>query len=343
MRVAAVRLRPFRLPLVRPWHSAAGTLTERQGWIMRLYTDDGRSGWGECAPLPEAGTESAEQAQNRLEPWIGSLKWRDVGETLDFIAGRGFDCPAARCALETALCDLASQQAELPLARWLDPAATRSVAVAAPPGAEEAAPAGFTVLKLKVGLRSPGEEARRVADLAARLAAGVRLRLDANGAWNEQQAAEFIAAVADLPVECLEEPLAGAEPAALARLQAAAPFPLAVDESLVRIGVERLLAAPPVRRLVLKLAAVGGPLAGYRLACRARDAGLQCVVTTALDSACGRLAALHLACAVAAPGDALAHGLATGAWMAADTGEAPQAQAGRMDRGDAPGLGFRES
>jgi L-alanine-DL-glutamate epimerase-like enolase superfamily enzyme len=64
---------------------------------------------------------------------------------------------------------------------------------------------------------------------------------------------------------------------------------------------------------------------------------MQCVVTSSIDSACGVLAAAHLAAAL---DNGLAHGLATSSWLTADTGTPPTITNGRLALPDTPGLGF---
>jgi L-alanine-DL-glutamate epimerase-like enolase superfamily enzyme len=138
-----------------------------------------------------------------------------------------------------------------------------------------------------------------------------------------------------LPVESLEEPLAEPTPARLARLQASTPIPLALDESLPAFGLEAILAAPPVRRLVLKPMVQGGLLPCLSAVRKAPE--LEWVVTTTVDSAAGTWAASHLAAAIGSP---LAQGLATAEWLARDLGRPPSLRSGRLRLAERPGLGF---
>lgn len=336
----------YRLPLLQPWVSASGGFAAREGWLIRLETDAGLTGYGDCAPLPHAGTENLESAGAWLAKWTGDLPGMSPRAALNRLAAAAAGTPAARCGFETALLDLLAQQAGLPLAHWLNPHSLSVVKVNAMIGrldrqaierALAAAKAGFSVLKLKVGLASPKEELELLRDLAGGLPPGIFLRLDANCAWSRRDAEEFLGALSGLPVESVEDPLAKPDVPGLSRLQAVVSFPLAADESVLRIGADTLVDHRPVRRIILKPMALGGLLPALSLARRAREAGLGCVVTTTVDSAAGTLAALHLAAAVA---NDLAHGLATSAWLASDLGLAPQPIEGRMVLGKEPGLGF---
>lgn len=344
LRITASQLIPYRLPLRRPWRSVHGVFTHRSGWLVRLESDEGLTGFGDCAPLPEAGTETPERAQEQLQIRLPLLRGRDPQGALAELDGAGFHAPAARCALETALLDLLSQQAGVPLARWLNARAPLAVKANAALGAlddevsmraQGAVNAGFAVLKLKIGVAAPETELAALHRLAAGLPPGAVLRLDANGAWNRDQAQHFIEGLVGLPVESLEEPLAQPDIIGLRHLQSLAPFPLAVDESLGRLGADALLA---VRRLVLKPMVLGGVRPAYALARRAEAAGMECVVTTTVDSAVGVAAAAHLAAAL---GNDLAHGVATASWLSRDVGESPRLADGRVCLDNTmSGLGF---
>ena len=325
-----IRIHPYRLPLKRPWVAAAAILTERRGWLLEVIDENGIVGWGDCAPLPSAGT--AHQARCRA--------------ALERLAATGAvrleDPPEVRWAHETAVCDAEAQRRKLPLARMLG-ASTLEVPVNAALGALDdpcaeraraAATQGYRIGKIKVGIAPIDVELTRLRQVAA--ASELRLRLDANRAWPLAAARRFVAAGAGLPIDGLEEPLADADPALLAGLQAAARFPLAIDES-TRLLDTQFFRHPPVRRLVIKPARHGGLVASTELALHARASGLEVIVTSALESACGIATLTHLAAAVAPEA---VHGLATGDWLAGDAGLRPRIVDGRMRLPAGDGIGF---
>jgi o-succinylbenzoate synthase len=348
VQITGAALHAYRLPLRAAWTSAAGGFTVREGWLLRLSRADGHCGYGDCAPLPMSGTETPERAAAALQAYADQLIGRPTADALATLdAAAGSRTPAARCAVETALLDLLAQDAGRPLTDYLrGGTGARTVAVNAAlggllscdaPALTTARADGFDVVKLKVGSAPLAAEIAQLRAIAAQLPTGMRLRLDANRAWDAAQAEIFLAACADLPIEMFEEPLADPQPDTLRRLQARCAFPLALDESLATFDPALLFAAPPVRRLVLKPPRIGGLLPALALARRAAAAGLACVVTSSVDSACGVLAAAHLAAAL---DNGLAHGLATSVWLAADTGQTPRVAGGRLQLPDATGLGF---
>lgn len=339
MRIGNARVFRFALPLKAGWRSARGGFSERSGWLLFLESDEGLPGWSECAPLP------GEVMPPDPLWWHRELVGLDLARARDWL-GRPDLSPAARCALDVALADLMARQAGLPLARWLVPGADLAVPCNAAVGAlgestlERALKAvdeGFALLKLKVGLMGVAQELARLRELVNALPSGVQLRLDANRAWSEGQARRFIAGLEGWPIEMLEEPLASPDLELLGAMQRKTAIPLALDESLPGLGMERVMASRAVRRLILKPMQLGGLHACVEWARQAEEKGMACVVTTTLDSAAGTLAAAHLAAAL---GNGLRHGLATSSWLARDTGRAPAITGGVMRLADLPGLGF---
>lgn len=349
-RLDGLSLLPYRLPLRRPWQSARGLFTERTGWLVRAEST-GTFGYGDCAPLPEAGTETPSVASRVLELWRGELPGRRIEGALGCLLGaNGGDAPAAQWALECALLDLESRLAGVPLRCWVLGAKQAPmddrVPVNAPLGTcmdltpesiREAVRAGYRVLKLKLGCADPDDELGHLASLAGGLPPGVRLRLDANGAWEPPVAERAIRALNDLPVESLEEPLVRPEPVELARLQTLAAFPLALDESLPRILRGSQGGGLPVRRAVIKPAVIGGVSATLGLAERLRRLGVEVVLTGIVDGAPGLWATVQVAAAIGSP---LAQGLATWDWLAEDLGPPPIPRAGAIALPVAPGSGF---
>jgi o-succinylbenzoate synthase len=341
-----LEVRAYRLPLRRTWQSARGTLGSRAGWLV-CARGGGLAGYGDCAPLPAAGTETPERALAALSHWRQAAEGKPLEAALRLVSGDRTPCPAARFAVESALLDLAARREGLPLRHWLSPRPRDTVAVNGTLGTlgdltprmlRDGIAAGFRVLKVKVGLREPGEELQRLAELAPHLPAGAGFRLDANGAWTRADAVRMIDGLNALPVESLEEPLREPEATHLRRLQSMARFPLALDESLHRPGHGIELGAIPVRRIVLKPAVLGSVGLTLQMAEEAAGLGIQVVLTSLIESAAGIWTSLQLAAAVPST---LAHGLATSDWLKRDLGPAPAVVEGRIRLPREAGSGFQ--
>ena len=355
VRIHAARITPLRLPLREPLLTAHGAVTQREGALLELETQRGVRGCGEALPLPGFGLETPAEAGRTLEELARELLGRHAespAALLDASERTAPAAPAARAALDAAVHDLVSRAQGVSLAHWL---ASRegtkpharvpvSALVAAPDPQGAAAEArrssaqGFRTLKLKLGASEFELDLARVAAVREAVGAEVALRLDANGAWKEADTPRRLRELARFGIEFLEQPVAASEVEALARLRAAAPFPIAADEAVrSEADAEALLAARAADLLVLKPAAVGGLRAACRIAARARRAGVPVVVTSFLDSGLGRTAALHLAASL--PGAPRAAGLATGELLAEDLAASPPVLEGALALPQGPGLG----
>ncbi len=256
---------------------------------------------------------------------------------------------AVAFAVESAALDLLARRAGLTLRSLLSRDAASSVPVNAllvgkTPGevAESARGArreGFSAAKLKVGGRPLPDDIARVRAARDGLGRGSVLRLDANGAWSEEEAAQALEAFAPFEIEYVEQPLPPGDPPALARLRRRSPIPIAADEDVVSLeAVEALLRAGATDVVIVKPAVVGGLTAALAAAEAAAAHGVVPVVTSALDGGLAVAAAAQLAASL--PGHSVAHGLATVRLLVRDTAEPSLAVAdGRLDLPDTPGIG----
>jgi o-succinylbenzoate synthase len=304
-------------------------------------------GYGDCAPLPAAGTEDEAAAWAWLCAWRERALGRPLRSALQDLAEADVRSPTGQFAAECAMADVAAQLEGLPLARWLDPStdSARSVPVNAalgglvvltPEDLAASAAEGYRVFKVKVGVEALDVELDRLARLADALPPGGQFRLDVNGAWTLHQARRALTALDELPIEALEEPLRHPDLDALSLLQARVGFPLALDESLTR-GAWPDLSAVPVRRLVLKPAVLGGLRRTLAMARAAQAVGLEVVVTSLIETSAGLWPTLQLAAAVGSP---IPQGLATAGWLTQDLGEPPRPEAGAIAVSAVPGGGF---
>jgi len=323
MWIKNVRVVPCERALVHPWQTAQGSWTTRRGWEVVIENEDGLSGRGEAAPLPEAGTESFESGKLALTRVRDKLIARPVAPSLAGLATMEPACPAVRCAFETALIDLLAQGHDVRPARWLNDHAALYVKVNAAAGMvsnlsssrlSTLCAEGYRVIKVKVGVKSVEAELTRLKHLSAGRPPDFCWRLDANGAWTREQASAFLDGVKDLPIESVEEPLVRPNVKDWMGLQDAVPFALAQDESFHHVDL-----GAAVRRVVIKPMAAGGPLSAYGLGRSLQERGVDTIVTTTIDGPIATRAALITAQALD-PQQQWAHGLDTGGWFVDQTG-----------------------
>jgi L-alanine-DL-glutamate epimerase-like enolase superfamily enzyme len=349
VKLARLELEPVAWRLRAPLRTARGELAERAGVRLRASDTDGCRGLGEALPLPGSGTESLpqtcaalERAARRLEGASGELD-----ELLDALDALCPDEPAARCALDVALHDLAARRAEIRAANLLAPHPLHRLPVNALLGSldrravEDARRRGFTTLKFKLGAQPLERELEALSGLLRAEARGLRVRVDPNGAWTREQARAALAHPAVAALELVEQPVAAEDLDGLREL-ARGPVPLAADEALARAdGRAALIAGELAPIAVLKPMVLGGLRAAARLARAARPAGVRCLVTTTLDGPIASAAAAQLAAAVC--DGSLACGLAAAESIAADFPAWLEPRAGAIDLPALPGLGLGDS
>ncbi|WP_123534175.1 o-succinylbenzoate synthase [Halosimplex salinum] len=316
----------FTLPLRSPLSTAAGDIEERSGFVVR-YDHRGETGLGEATPLP-GWTESLEDCERGLER---ALEAGAGGEhSTGLLELDADEEPAARHGFATALLDADARADGVPLYRWFDDSRqVHRVPVNATVGdadrettverSEAAVGRGFDCLKLKVGARSVDEDADRVRAVREAVGDEVTLRLDANGAWSREEAERAIERVAPLDVAYVEQPLPVEDLSGLADLRGSG-VDVAADETFVEHSMADVFEAGAADVVILKPMVLGGPGNTHTLAMRAREEGIEPVVTTTVDAVVARTAAVHVAAAIP---DVVPCGLATADLLAEDLAPDP--------------------
>jgi len=334
------------LTLASPLETSYGTVRERELLLVALTGPDGVSGYGEAAPLESYDGVSTARVQNALERFAPALAESEGIDDAQVIEAcrRVEDLPQALAAIDLALWDRAGRREDKPVAALLSDDPCASVPVNATLSAldragvaEQAARAvreGFTCVKLKVGV---GDDAGRVA--ATRAAAGpqVALRLDANGAWDVEEAVRAIEALSPAGLELVEEPTHGLQAVRKVREQVAVR--VAIDETATEPGA---LAAGAADAVCLKISRCGGIAGLLAAAALVRTTGAEVYLSSTLDGPLGIAAAVHAAAALAsrgAGGGSIPHcGLATLGLFAGIENPLP-ARAGKIYVPTTAGLG----
>ncbi len=185
---------------------------------------------------------------------------------------------------------------------------------------------------VKVKVAEPGQtladDVARVAAVRERLGAEGRIRIDANGNWNVDEAEHAIHALTRFDLEYVEQPCETVDE--LFELRQRVKYmgiPIAADESVRKaadpLAVARAGAADV---LIVKVQPLGGVHAALAVA---SEAGLPVVVSSALDTAVGIGMGLQLAASL--PGLEFDCGLATSALFIDDVvDDRPLPENGRL-------------
>ncbi len=293
-RMWKIEHRAYRLPFRQAVRTAHGPWAEREGFLLRAEREvEGRRevAWGEAAPIPWFGSETVAEAGAALAGLEGRAE-----DLADALARVPSDCTSVRAGLAAALGTVGGARGAEGAVKSLALAGLLPAGRAALEAVEPRLELGFRVFKWKVGVLPAPDEWALLDDLLARLPAGARLRLDANGAWDRRTAEAWLARAAERPIEYVEQPIApearGAEDL-LRGLAEDYPVKLALDESVNGAGdVARWLAAEWRGVWVLKPALLGEP---EPVLARLAKEKADLVFGSALETAAGARAALRLA------------------------------------------------
>jgi L-Ala-D/L-Glu epimerase len=349
VRVRSAEVVPYALPFREPYVTARGTLRRREMVLLRLRDDEGREGLGEAVPLALRGGAGLETVVRELEA-LAETALLDPGGFAEDARAAVLSAPA-RCAVETALWDLAAHadREGLPF----DPdsgskgnldgeGAERVVRcnatlVAGEPAevaadAERWAAHGFGTFKLKLGT---GGDAGQVRAVREALGPEARIRVDANASWSVEEATAVLAKIEPYGIELVEQPVETLEQ--MAELAARTEIPLAADESVASVAEARRAAELGACAVTgIKLSKVGG-----RPEAEAIMRELPAYLSSALDGPVG-IAAAALVAAELGPADEQprAHGLATERLFAAGIAAVgPRLEGDLLHLPPGPGLG----
>jgi O-succinylbenzoate synthase len=152
-----------------------------------------------------------------------------------------------------------------------------------------------------------------------------RIRIDANGGWNVDEAEHAIHALAEFDLEYVEQPCANVEELVELRERLHDwDIPVAADESVRKASDPLAVArAGAADMLVIKAQPLGGVRAALEIVC---EAGLPVVVSSALDTSVGLSMGAWLAAAI--PNLDYDCGLGTASLLAADVTARPLRAAG---------------
>lgn len=246
----------------------------------------GAAGWGEWSPfLDYSGAE--------LRPWLQAA--REAAEV-------GFPAPVRdRVPVNCTVPAIGPEQAHELVLR-----------------------SGCTTAKVKVAEPGQGlaDDLDRVAAVRAALGPNGRVRVDANGAWSVEEAADALRRLNAYALEYAEQPCRTVSELATLRrhlARAGDEVLIAADESIRRSDDPYLVrdrAAADVA--VLKVQPLGGVVRCLEIAA---DINLPVVVSSALETSVGLAAGVALAAAL--PELPFACGLNTGALLTADVVDSP--------------------
>ena len=151
---------------------------------------------------------------------------------------------------------------------------------------------GFRCIKMKIGAIDFEEEYRILKTLRNEFSANdIEIRVDANGAFQANEALRYLERLATLQLHSIEQPIRAGQWEAMAELCEQTPLPIALDEELIGVFTreekQRLLREIQPQYIILKPSLIGGYRGSEEWITLVETLGIGWWVTSALESNIG--------------------------------------------------------
>lgn len=284
MKIADIKTYILRVPLGdKQFYSSQAAFPERNSLLVRIETDDGIVGWGEGGqygpPEPVAACINAVLAPllQRRDPLHRVRLWEEMyAFTRDF--GQKSAYIEALSAIDIALWDITGQALGQPVHNLLGGAFRDSVAAYATgcyynsnfvdykshlsdlaTESRGYATAGFSALKIKIGLLSTEADIERVKVVREAIGPDVKLLVDANHAYNAFTAVRIGRELEAYDVRWFEEPVVPEDHEGYRHVRQALSIPIGGGEcEYTRYGFRQLIAEQCVDIAQPDLTVAGG-------------------------------------------------------------------------------------
>ncbi|MEM9647406.1 MAG: o-succinylbenzoate synthase [Bacteroidota bacterium] len=256
----------YILNFKRPSGTSRGIMSHKETWFLMLE-QDGKLGIGECGILRGLSADDVPEYEEKLI-WLCKHIERDRAELYAELT----EFPSIQFGLEQALLSLESQNpfelfpsdfihknAPIPINGliWMGDEQFMLSQL------EDKLKEGFRCIKMKIGAIDFKTELSILKSIRKNFSPSeIELRVDANGAFSQEDAKQKLNTLAEFKLHSIEQPIKPKQKEAMAKLCGQTPLPIALDEELIGVfGVtekERLLQTIQPQFIILKPSLVGG-------------------------------------------------------------------------------------
>jgi L-alanine-DL-glutamate epimerase-like enolase superfamily enzyme len=317
MKITDVEIIPYRIPYHRVHRITTLTLSALDNVLVRIRTDTGIEGIGECVTEAKWNSTVMEAHAVLLEKYLAPaivgtdpLSLSDVWHRMDEAVNGQLP---AKGAIDIALHDLIGKALGIPVWRYLGGSNDKPVIVEGPGygiGFMEPEPAvelallgisdGCQQIEIKCG--HPAGPAHDLAVIeAVHRACGreVSLKIDCTEGYSFKDALKYLPLFAAANVEWVEQPLPRHELRSMATLRSLVPTKIALEESIgAPADILRVAEMGAADGIHVKLAMLGGLSRCMRIATICDAAGLAVLPGCSTASGIGLAAAHHFAASI---------------------------------------------
>jgi len=307
--IESIEIYKSPIKLKDPFKISLGILTHAENVIVKINTNKGLTGYGECSPFMTINGESIDTCFIVAQYLAQILKWKnplDIRSCSLAMDGVIFGNSSIKSAFDIALYDIAAQDAGLPLYALLGGNKTKeiitdyTVSIDDPQKmADDAAKIkanGFQVIKVKLGQHE--NDVERIRMIREAVGMEIPLRIDANQGWDVPTATRILNELAPYNIQHCEEPIPRWNYMELAGLRKQSPIKIMADESCCdQHDAKRLIDLEACDYFNVKLGKSSGIFNALKIVQLAEEKGIKIQLGGFLESRLAFTAAAHLALA----------------------------------------------
>ena len=313
------------LHFLQPAGTSRGVYNTRLSFYLKLtsYEQPDVVGVGECATLPDLSCDAMppNEYERKLRTFCDEYERTGV---IDYEAMRAY--PSMLFGLETAVAQFNAKGSlnffDTPFGRgeegipinglvWMGTFEEMFERL------EAKLKAGFRCIKIKIGAIDFDRELQLIRHIRSTFSRNdVELRVDANGGFTPEEALSRMEALVQYDIHSIEQPIKQHQWTEMARLCAATPLPIGLDEELIGVNERQkkieLLDTIRPQYIVLKPSLHGGMAGTAEWIQLARERNIGSWITSALESNVGLNAIAQLTASIYGTNIRHAQGLGTG-------------------------------
>jgi L-alanine-DL-glutamate epimerase-like enolase superfamily enzyme len=306
--IQQVELYKLFIPLKEPFITSLGRDDNAENVLVRILTDKGITGLGECSPYMPINGESADtcmvvgQYFARMLKGKNALQIEDCINTMDRII---YGNSSIKSAFDMALYDIAAQHAGLPLYKFIGGKNDKTIITdytvsigEVKKMAEDAVKIkaeGYPAIKVKLG-KDGKKDIERIRAIREAVGNEIPLRIDANQGWQVEEAISTLQALAQFDIQHCEEPIPRWAFMRLPEVKKASPIPIMADECCGdEHDAERLINLGACDYMNIKLGKSGGIFKALKMVRMAEAAGIHLQIGAFMESRIGMTAFAHFA------------------------------------------------
>ena len=308
MKITKTEIYMFKIPMV-PFTIATGTMHFAQNVLIKVHTNEGIIGLGECSAFPMIVGETQVSCYNHAKDFAAFLKGKNpleisnrLAEIDTIIAGNY----TIKSAFDIALYDIAAKAANQPLYAFLGGKqkaieSDLTIGIDTPDAmaaqAIEFKEKGVTMIKVKLG-KDPATDIERIQKIRLAIGTEIKLRIDANQGWSTKDALSVLQGLAPYDIEFCEQPMHKYYDDYLPALCAASPIPIMADESVfTHHDARKLIANKACHFINIKFSKSGGIQEAIKIQEIAGKNNMACMMGGMLESRLALSAKMHFAMA----------------------------------------------